>query len=346
MKHSVKITLIILGMFLLTQFIGLIVVNEYSPKQEQVLINGTLQNVTIEKLPEGFQPPEGVNAGDLFKSMIIAFIFAVVLLLVLMKFGLNRVLRYWFFIVVIIAIGLFFNAILRGILPVYSFILSLILAIPLAFYKIFKRDILIHNITELMIYPGIAAVLVPLFIDNKGWLAGKLTSFGLNLSSHFSGMLLIWPVVLILILISIYDMWAVWHSKIMIKMAKFQMNEVKIFAGFFIPYTGKKEREQIQLIKSKYKTQKSREKALSKKKIKVNLAILGGGDVVFPIIAAGTVLRAYGLVPALIVIFGALAGLTFLFTISEKKKFYPAMPFITAGIFLGMLLWWVMRLLL
>ena len=81
------------------------------------------------------------------------------------------------------------------------------------------------------------------------------------------------------------------------------------------------------------------------------MAILGGGDVIFPIITSGVVLMTQfvnlpfglkpfigGFIPALFVIFGATLGLTLLFLFSEKKKFYPAMPFITAGIFLGIIL--------
>lgn len=83
--------------------------------------------------------------------------------------------------------------------------------------------------------------------------------------------------------------------------------------------------------------QKFSKKELSKKKIKINLAILGGGDIVFPIITAGVLLNTYGFLPAILAIAGATLGLTLLFIFSEKKKFYPAMPFITAGIFLGML---------
>ena len=72
-----------------------------------------------------------------------------------------------------------------------------------------------------------------------------------------------------------------------------------------------------------------------KKGIKVNVAILGGGDVIFPIITAGVILKTWGIYPAIGVAFGALLGLGLLLFFSEKKKFYPAMPFIAAGIFLA-----------
>ena len=76
---------------------------------------------------------------------------------------------------------------------------------------------------------------------------------------------------------------------------------------------------------------------LRKKKVKVNVAILGGGDVVFPIIAAGVMLKTLGLTSAFFVMAGATLGLAYLFFFSKKRKFYPAMPFISAGIFLGII---------
>ena len=168
-----------------------------------------------------------------------------------------------------------------------------------------------HNATELFVYPGIAAIFIPI--------------------------LSVYTVLILLVLISIYDMWAVWHSGIMQKMAKFQMEELNIFGGFFIPYMTKKVREQIQKLRIKEKKTKKK----SKQGIKVSIAILGGGDVIFPIITAGVFMAAFGIVPALFIIGGAFAGLGSLFLMSEKKKFYPAMPFISGGIFLGILLWWL-----
>ena len=126
-------------------------------------------------------------------------------------------------------------------------------------------------------------------------------------------------------------MYAVWHSGIMQKMAKYQIHTLKVFSGFFIPYMGKKERELLAKaaktkVKGKFKEQK----------IKVNVAILGGGDVVFPIMLAGVVLRSLGLTEALIISLGATLALAGLFYASEKGKFYPAMPFISAGCFLAL----------
>jgi presenilin-like A22 family membrane protease len=294
MKHTLKITAVLLVMFVLTQFIGLYVINSYLPEEKP--------------LPFGLDTPQIEDEAEyygFFSYIIIAFIIAIVILFFLTKFNAEFILKIWFFIVVILALTISLTA----IIPEFNYllVLSLTLAVILAFFKIYRTNFIVHNATELLIYPGIAAVFVPI----------------LN----------IWTIGGLLILISIYDIWAVWHSGIMQKMAKYQIDKLKIFSGFFIPYLSREVRKKIKKMK---KTLKKSE--LKKKKIKINVAILGGGDVVFPIIAAGVMLKTLGLGPALLVIAGATLGLTYLFFFAEKKKFYPAMPFITGGILLGVLL--------
>lgn len=301
MKHKAKITAILLVMFIVTQFIGLYIVGHYSPIK---VSHGEVQHLEAPELPYGLETPEISENKDfmeIFISFIVSFIFAIAIILLLTKFKTKFILKAWFFTVVIIAISISLNAILPSL--EYTSLIALAIAIPLSYIKIYKKSFLVHNGTELLIYPGIAAVFVPL----------------LNL----------FTVVALLILISIYDMWAVWHSGIMQKMAKYQIDSLGIFSGFFVPYLDKKTRMKIK------KIPKSKRKG---KKVKVNMAILGGGDVVFPIIAAGVILKTFGLLPALFVTLGATLGLTYLFTFGEKKKFYPAMPYITSGIFLGIII--------
>jgi presenilin-like A22 family membrane protease len=292
MKHSLKITLVILAMFLVTQFIGLYVINHYS--------------ILGNSLPYGMETPTVENPSDFytsfFPSIIIAFIFAVVLLILLTRFNLGFVLKLWFFVVILIALGIFLTSFFPGQNQKYIPYVLLIFVLPLAIIKVYKRNFLIHNLTELIIYPSIAAVFVPL----------------LNF----------WTIIGLLIIISIYDMWAVWHSGIMQKMAKYQINELKIFSGFFIPYLSNKVKIELKNVPKS---------ELRRKKVKANVAILGGGDVVFPIITAGVMLVQFGLWSAIFTIIGATLGLGYLLFFAEKKKFYPAMPFITIGIFLGIL---------
>ncbi|HKL24036.1 MAG TPA: presenilin family intramembrane aspartyl protease [Candidatus Nanoarchaeia archaeon] len=303
MKHNVKITILILAMFLATQFIGLYVVNEYLPEK---VVDGEKVTVSdVPSLPYGMETPQPEEQSDynqVFASVVLAFMIALGILFLLMRYKAEIVLKIWFAFVVLIALGIFFNAILPE--NQYSSWFALIIALPLMFFKVFKRNIFVHNTTELLIYPGIAAVFVPI----------------LN----------IWTIVALLVVISIYDIWAVWHSGVMQKMAKFQMNKVKVFSGFFIPYLSKKMKNKIKKMK------KPELKKLKKKGVRARVAILGGGDVIFPIITAGVVLKTLGFIPAILTIFGALLGLGYLFFFAKQQKYYPAMPFISTGLFLGM----------
>lgn len=303
MKHNTKITTILITMFLVTQLIGLFVVTTY--------IDGLT-------LPYGMEPPEEITEEPQGIQIIIAFALAIILFLILMKMNAAMFIRLWFFLVTTLAISLALNAILSKISPFsYISIIAILIALPLAYIKIFKRHLLTHNITELFIYPGIAAVFIPLL--NVFW------------------------IIILLFLISLYDIWAVWHTEFMQKMAKYQIENLKFFTGFFIPYADKKERKKIKLLKQKYVNKPEQlDKQFKKAKIKVNLAILGGGDIIFPIITAGVFYKFYqSLYPPLIIIASATLALLYLFIAARKGKFYPAMPFITIGMYLGMILSWL-----
>ncbi|OGJ16957.1 hypothetical protein A3K73_02095 [Candidatus Pacearchaeota archaeon RBG_13_36_9] len=333
MKHTWKITFVLLGMFLITQLIGLAVIH----------LN------TISEAPYVL-PQEEINPVSGLVSIVIAFVVAILLVLFLNKYGMKSILRGWFFIVVAYALVitsyslvywlvaqfqsglsefLFFKMSILG--GFFSFstleLLAWLVCIPVAYIKIYRQNILLHNITELLVYPGIGTVFVAFLFYS-----------GVNpLSSIFA-------LTTLLIAISIYDIWAVNHSGIMQKMAKFQINELKLFAGFFIPYMDKKQRIELKQIKQKYK-KKEMDKILEKKKFKVSLAILGGGDVVFPIIASGLFFQLFGLIPSLFITACATISLLYLFAVARKGKFYPAMPFLTGGIFIGMILGWIYSLL-
>lgn len=299
-------------MFLATQFIGLYVVNQYAPKTESFFNTTTNQTETIitgNALPFGLSTQESDKPD--FIGIIFSFILAFLVIFFLMKYKWKLIMKIWFFLVVAIALSVSIYSLIIG-KTAQAQIIALVIGFAFAILKIYRPNVIIHNATELLIYPGIAAIFVEIL-------------------SPIS-------IILLLVIISLYDMWAVWHSGIMQKMAKFQMEELNLFGGFLVPTMSKKVREQIDLIRQKYRG-KEIPTSIKKKKFKVNLAILGGGDIIFPIITSGIFMRAYGLTSALIIIAGAFAGLTYLFAITKKGKAYPAMPYITAGIFLGMLIW-------
>ena len=158
MKHKLGVTVLLLAMFLFTQGIGLLVVNSYNPVSVQDE-NGTIY-LNKQTLPYGLDTPEEDEATGL-ASIIIAFIFAFALIYIFMKYELKLIIRVWFFFVVTLALAITLNAIFKNYLAVAATI-SLGLAAILAYFKILRPNVYVHNITETMIYPGIAAVFVPL----------------------------------------------------------------------------------------------------------------------------------------------------------------------------------------
>jgi presenilin-like A22 family membrane protease len=137
-------------------------------------------------------------------------------------------------------------------------------------------------------------------------------------------------------------MFAVWKSGHMVTLAKFQTSS-KSFAGFVIPY-GKTKGESI--------IKKGMPKDIGEKG-GMRIAILGGGDIAFPLLFAGVVMdwliSTVGLekIPALlqssIISLFAAGALLFLFMWAKKDRFYPAMPFISAGCFLGLGIIWLIN---
>ena len=113
--------------------------------------------------------------------------------------------------------------------------MTLLIAALLAYFKVFRNQIFIHNLTEIFIYGGLEALLVPLFN--------------------------VLAITISLLLFALYDMYAVWKSKHMIAMAKFQ-TEQKVFAGLYIPYHVDTKQGATPVASEKQKSMKTQEKKL------------------------------------------------------------------------------------
>ncbi|MCL6500610.1 MAG: hypothetical protein K6T16_01085 [Candidatus Pacearchaeota archaeon] len=339
MKHSLKITITLLLMFLLAQFIGLSVMTSYynyfgRGAEERIKTSELVQpevSVVRETVPPQIELKKPVDILRIVMVIVISILIATFLFFLLSRVKITVLLRAWFAFVVFVCLSLAFALLLYPYMSTSTFsvlgkkmALAEVIAVPLAavftFLKIFKRDILAHNFTELFIYPGLAVIFLPL----------------LNVIAA----------AILLIAISIYDMIAVWKTKYMIKLAKFQINHLKIFTGFFLPYVAPKDRVRIEKMRALAKREAEKAKRTGKKprkkekkvKIKVQIAALGGGDVAFPLIFVGTILFQFGLAAATVTILSTALALLLLLTFGEKGKFYPAMPFLSAGCFLGLIL--------
>ncbi len=330
MKHTVKITLIIIVAFLISQLIGLLMFQLYDQnfgKSYQDKVQELKdKNISLPSAPNATimdfvsAPVEAKEPIDFIKlaiNLLIAIALAIVLFFVLTRIGVVPVLKGWFSLVIFICLSIALTLLLYPLLGHHllrigglRFSFAEVIGIPLAgvltYFKIFKRQLLIHNLTELFIYPGFAIVLLPI----------------LNVVVATA----------LLLAISIYDIVSVWRSNYMVGLANFQVKHLKVFSGFFIPYIGKGDRAKINAAKS---LKSKKEKMSRLQKIKVRVAALGGGDIAIPMVFLGTIFLAYGLIAYFIVlafILAALAALLF----TAKDKAYPAMPYLAAGALIGL----------
>ncbi len=297
MKHSWKITLMLLSLFLITQLFGLVVINKYMVKRV-VKINtphgvSYSTNVSWHTNAITGEPPK-VNENWSFISVFIAILLSTVLVFILVKFKAGNIWNMWYMLAVFLAMSVSLSAFMN---------VKLALAVSglLVFLKVKSRNAYFHNLTEPLVYAGISVFLVPLF----------------NMFSISA----------LLILISIYDYVAVFKSKHMVSLAKFQLSSSR-FMGLAIPKSG----SNLSKISSRVS------KHCKVKSNKSDIAILGGGDITFPLIFAGVMLKYFPLWKVLLVPILASISLLLLFTHSQKGKFYPAMPSITAGCLLGYLI--------
>ncbi len=308
MKHNLNVTILLLSIFLLTQVFGLYLIkaditNIIELDDGIVVRHG---DTTLGERPE-------MEGSASFIYLVSAILFGTLLILLIMKYGKVNIWKTWFFIAVFLSMS-----VSLGVLV--NFKIAFFLAFIFALLKMFKRTSLIHNLTEILVYSGIALLIVPL------------------LDLFWASMLLI--------VISLYDLYAVWQSKHMIKMAKFQTKS-EIFAGLNIPYMK---------TNKTLKTKKSTTKKSSKSKLvelslpkpsKSRNAILGGGDVAFPLIFSGvamehliklSIVPEFAFIKAVIMSLVITIALGLLFKYAKKDKFYPAMPFVSAGCFIGLLI--------
>ncbi|MEK6835730.1 MAG: hypothetical protein AABX55_01790, partial [Nanoarchaeota archaeon] len=237
-----------------------------------------INNYLVKDLPYNIQRPE-LEERTSFIPIFITILFATILALILIRFRALLLWKLWFFISIAFTLAVSFSTF-------FNQFYALILAILLALAKLFRINIIINNVIEMFIYGGLAAIFVPLF---------NLFSIGI-----------------FLLLISAYDAYAVFKSKHMIKLAKFQ-TKAKLFTGLHVPYKAKGEK-------------------------KYTAAILGGGDIGFTLFFAGVILKEFNILAAIITSLIITLSLVVLFFIGKKGKFYPAMPVLSLGCLIAYLI--------
>jgi len=281
MKHTWIVTGFLIVTFFAAQVIGLGITQAYIDEDASAeageLVWKDLPAVAGMRMDRPDTAPE-----TSIWYILAAILVGTLLILLIIHFGKTVLWKLWFFFAIVLCLQI-------AIASFMPALWALIVALLLGWFKIFKPNIFVHNFSELFIYGGLAVIFVPI----------------LNVLYAF----------ILLLALSVYDMYAVWKSKHMVKMAKFQ-TESGIFAGLLFPY-------RMPALRGKGK------------KVKVRTAVLGGGDIGFPLIFSGTVLASTGFIPALFVAIGTTLSLAALLAFSKKDRFYPAMPFLTIGCAIG-----------
>ncbi|MBI2138539.1 hypothetical protein HYU13_03045 [Candidatus Woesearchaeota archaeon] len=301
MKHTARITFVLIALFLISQIVGLAVtyrfIDSAATKDEGKAV--------FKPLPYSMERPP-LEEKTSFLFIIGAIILGTIVVLLLIRFKKKAIWKVWYLLALVVTLAIALTAFTGSTL-------ALILSIIIAAWKVFRPNVWVHNLTEVFTYGGLAAIFVPL----------------LN----------VWAAAALLILISVYDIIAVNKLKHMVTLAKYQTKE-KLFAGLMINYTAQ----------GKSQSRKDRRKG---EETTNRTAILGGGDIGFPLLFSGTVLKsviAFGnpagafLITSIISITATIA-LSFLLVNGQKGKFYPAMPTLTAGCFLGYSLVWLIGIL-
>jgi len=287
MKYDLRTMFVLVFLFLISQIIGLGIL--YKDMEVKIGPTGAQEIVHTETV---LGPRPEIQGFETFVWLISATAISTVMVLIIV--WLKKV-NWWkslFFISVFLTIALALGTLMD---PMFAFTLAFIIAI----WKIYRPNAIIHNVAQVLMFSGIAVLLVPLFD-------------------------LIW-IVALLIVISLYDVYAVYKSKHMVKMALFQVKS-KLFAGITLPLK---------------KVKKGRRKR------KVKAAIIGGGDVAFPLLFAGVVMEnliklglaiEIAFLKTLIIPIIVSLTLIVLFLKGGEGKFYPGMPFLTAGCLIAYLI--------
>lgn len=314
MKHTFTITLFLVLIFVLAQLTGLFLINKDISDIKTTIIETPQGNKTVyvpEHNETAVGPRPDVSGFGSFIYLVIGVAIGTILILVLVKYNKINLWRFWFFIAVWIAISISLGVLIKTKI-FFSYDVAMAIAFLLALWKILKPNIIIHNVTEILMYAGIAVLLVPIFD-------------------------ILW-IFILLIVISGYDMFAVWKSKHMVSMAQFQTKS-NVFAGLMIPYKRDDKKLKINL------SSKTSAKKIPKiKKEKYHNAILGGGDIAFPLLFSGVVMqnliyigltKTQAFLQTSIITLTTTIALAILFFAAKKDKFYPAMPFLTIGCLVG-----------
>lgn len=307
-KHSIPITVLLIGLFFAAQLVGLVLL-----ALDIEGITGSEGQLSVEHGTTAIGERPQTAGLDSLLYLVLGVAIGTILVLLLIRLKAYNVWKVWF----LIAVWFSMTIALGVIMPAMA---AFVICLAVAAWKVYYPNPYIHNLAEIFMYAGLAILLVPIF--TLGW------------------------TIVLLLLISIYDIIAVWYSKHMVTMAQAQTKS-NLFAGLYVPKngTGVKAPTVETKISHAKRTGKVEMPDVPPPSAGNSAAILGGGDIAFPLIFTGVAmdwLIAGGmsvpdaLLHSLIVAMAATGALAGLFMYAQKDRFYPAMPFLSIGCIVGL----------
>jgi presenilin-like A22 family membrane protease len=303
MKHTWNVTLILAGLFLASQLLGLSLL--YSASSVGTDEFGRPVLIYQETI---LGPRPDIQGPETLALLLSSVAFGTVFILLIIRFGRFGIWKAFFFFTVFITIWV-------ALAVMIDAVVALGIAIVAAALKVRARNVMIHNLTEPFLYAGMALILVPLL--SVPWALALLA------------------------VISVYDYWAVFRSKHMVTIAK-GLQKSMVFAGLSIPYKrsgeieskydkpkGKKPK------KGDYETEEVNTAGLGGGDIAFPL--LFTGTVLQALVLSGLP-KASAFLLTLILPAVLTATLVLMLWKASKGKFYPAMPVLSAGCVVGYLL--------
>ncbi len=243
---------------------------------------------------------------------------ATVLLLLLYKYKLNFAVKGWLVLALGLTTLIFFTT-------VFESILGLIATAAVLLGIVYSKDHMLRNV--LMIFPFAGA------------------------GAFFGSVIGLQAALVLLVVLSLYDYFSVNISEHMVNLAKSGV-QTNTFMGFTYP----KEDGGIPLEDTDmedgdsavYRAEDEVEPADAASEgadaasKKGGVGLLGGGDIVIPLVFAATLLPDYGMFVAVVSVLGAAAGLSFLLVKAQAGRFYPAIPPVAIGSVAGFGVGWML----
>ena len=299
MKHTLKITLIIAGLFLACQLLGLALL--YGSFSIMLDESG---NPIIANQDTVLGPPPEMQGAEMLGFFLISIALGTAFILLVIRSRRFGIWKGFFFFTALMTIWVSVSVLIHPLA-------ALVIAAVAAFLKVRARNVLIHNLTEPFLYAGIALILVPVL--SVPWALALLA------------------------IISVYDYWAVFRSKHMVTMAR-GLQKSMVFAGLSIPYgkSGKVEATYGKGRKAKgTETEEITVAGLGGGDITFPLLFTGA---VLQSLALSGIPKLSAFLLSLILPAVLTVTLVVMLMKASKGKFYPAMPVLSAGCVLGYIL--------